>query len=526
MADAFPFLLQLKLGSCKGVTDASCMTLSKLIRLQSLSLGDTSVTSRGLPYIAKLTALVVLSLSGTQISDAALQHVAQLPALEVLVLIDTNITNEGLKFLVNHPRLRPERVHVNRTKVTDEGLEAFKMQLLQNQANVKKGIPPALHDKAADAAIYQPYGDCFSIRGDADFAAARKLNPIVTNVEAQSEFVNNRTLTQMVEAFPLLLRFELGSCKHLTDSGCQSLSKLAKLQCLNLSNAQQISDAATFHIGSLTSLRELDLSLTSVGDSALQQLSQLNSLQVLNLSGNSNITDAGVPPSVANLSSSLRVLHLELTNIGDASMTNIGNLTSLQVLNLKYTNVSDVGMQHLAKLTLLRELYLQDTRIGDDGLMVLVNCSFLNPTNVYTSGTRVTAEGLEAFKQKLRENQVKVREEFEKITAAFESFLLNSKEHAGAFYNGDVSCVKIFEDQLLHRTPFSTVFAALILKKHIVAKRVHFDNRRDSKQQAEAVLKEAHRLMCSIEPEDVNCFGVFIQKPYTYILLEKSDSLL
>jgi len=47
------------------------------------------------------------------------------------------ICDDGLQHLFNMPSLDPEEVDVFQTAVTIEGFEAFKKQLLENQARAK-----------------------------------------------------------------------------------------------------------------------------------------------------------------------------------------------------------------------------------------------------------------------------------------------------------------------------------------------------------------------------------------------------
>jgi serine/threonine protein kinase len=115
-----------------------------------------------------------------------------------------------------------------------------------------------------------------------------------------------------------------------------------------------------------------------------------------------------------------------------------------------------------------------------------------------------------------------VKQEVAKLTAAFES-LTKSDKYAGAFYKGDPSSVIIFEDQLLGSGAFSTVFVASMSGKKIAAKRLNPDPRRDAQQHADATAREAQMLKNSDDPNVVRCYGVLVQKPYTYILLEKCE---
>jgi hypothetical protein len=90
----------------------------------------------------------------------------------------------------------------------------------------------------------------------------------------------------------------------------------------------------------LTNLRGLDLTDSEVTDAGLEHLKELSGLSSLYLSG---------------------------TQISDAGLEHLSELSSLEVLFLVDTQITDAGLEHLRGLTNLRELPLYGTQVTDEG---------------------------------------------------------------------------------------------------------------------------------------------------------------
>lgn len=79
--------------------DDGLIHLSRLSKLEELSLAGTNIVNDGLQHITSLRKLRVLDVSNTPLFDSGLKHIGKLPSLEVLDLTNTRITNDGLKQL-------------------------------------------------------------------------------------------------------------------------------------------------------------------------------------------------------------------------------------------------------------------------------------------------------------------------------------------------------------------------------------------------------------------------------------------
>lgn len=104
---------------------------------------------------------------------------------------------------------------------------------------------------------------------------------------------------------------------------------------------------------------------TNITDAVLAPLKEVTSLVDLNLAG-TKITDAGLT-TVAGLTN-LTHLHLEQTQITDAGLAHLKGLTNLNYLNLYGTPVTDAGLQHLKGLRNLKHLYVWQTKVTGGGV--------------------------------------------------------------------------------------------------------------------------------------------------------------
>ena len=108
----------------------------------------------------------------------------------------------------------------------------------------------------------------------------------------------------------------------------------------------------------------LRLQSTNITDAALAPIKDVTSLIDLNLA-TTKVTDAGL----AHLKTlrHLQRLHLELTGVTDAGLDNLKALTNLTYLNLFGTKVTDVGLEKLKGLKYLRAVYVWQTKVSEAG---------------------------------------------------------------------------------------------------------------------------------------------------------------
>ncbi len=90
----------------KEADDGALVPLTKLARLQSLSLGETQITDAGLQIVGQLFQLTSLDLDYAEISDKGLAYLEGLSGLEQLSLAWTEVTDEGIARLTKMTNLR------------------------------------------------------------------------------------------------------------------------------------------------------------------------------------------------------------------------------------------------------------------------------------------------------------------------------------------------------------------------------------------------------------------------------------
>jgi hypothetical protein len=112
----------------------------------------------------------------------------------------------------------------------------------------------------------------------------------------------------------------------------------------------------------------LRLHSTNVTDAVLAPIKDVTSLVDLNLA-TTKVTDAGL----AHLKSltHLQRLHLELTGITDAGLDQLKGLTNLTYLNFFGTKVTDAGLEKLTGLKYLRGVYVWQTKVTEAGAQKL-----------------------------------------------------------------------------------------------------------------------------------------------------------
>lgn len=139
----------------------------------------------------------------------------------------------------------------------------------------------------------------------------------------------------------------------------------------------------------LTGLKELELSCTTISDQGLKHLAGLCGLTKLSLAS-TKISDAGLV-HLAGMKA-LRELVLDDTRVSDEGMVHLAPLTALTTLSLSFTGISSKGLAKLRGLTALERLRLNCTRIDDQGLSHVQRLASLR--ELWVRGTDVTYPGL------------------------------------------------------------------------------------------------------------------------------------
>lgn len=221
--------------------------------------------------------------------------------------------------------------------------------------------------------------------------------------------ITNTGLLLIAWGLKKLKKLNLRSCWHISDQGIGHLAGLSKetegnlqLEYLGLQDCQRLSDESLKYIAKgLTSLKQINLSFCiSVTDSGLKFLSKMPKLDELNLRACDNISDIGMAGLAEDGSCGIASLDVSFCEkIGDQALLHVSNgLYNLKSLSLSSCQVSDEGLEKLAKMHDLEILNIgQCSKITDKGLQCLAN-ELVNLQSIDLYGcTKITSKGIDVI---------------------------------------------------------------------------------------------------------------------------------
>ena len=135
---------------------------------------------------------------------------------------------------------------------------------------------------------------------------------------------------------------------------------------------------------------------TQVTDAALVHLKELTKLEHLQLD-DTQVTDVGLV-HLKELTDLVN-LWLDRTQVTDAGLVHLKELPNLWFLGLSSTEVTDAGVVHLKELKNLKSLYLRHTQVTDAGLVHLKELTDLGWLEL--DDTQVTDDGVEKLQKAL-----------------------------------------------------------------------------------------------------------------------------
>jgi internalin A len=271
-------LEELNLSTAEFITDAAMAFLRGNRQLTTLNLRGTDVTDTSLAYVAELTHLKSLDISFTQITDVGLEHLASLAQLEELNLGGNKISGAGLHVLKLLPKLRKLSFYgIQRRNagwcwapvVTDLELETISLLTGLEDLNIGYGVA---------------------------LGTARPKDLGAADGEAECRIAGGTRITDLglakLSKLEKLQHLDL-SGSAITPNGLKSLANLRDLRRLSLWNVKGIDDTAAPFLEALPNLTSLDLSNTAVGDETLGRLSKLSGLRRLYV-GETKVTPEGL----------------------------------------------------------------------------------------------------------------------------------------------------------------------------------------------------------------------------------------
>ncbi len=238
------------------ITDSGLECLTRLPRLQVLSLDGTRITDLGMGHLGKLKELRYLSIFAP-VTDVGLRHLEHLEKLEALLLPAGNVTDSGLECLKRLRNLRELLIHG--PGITGAGFEHLK----------------ALSQLEVVDADWTHFDD-EGLQHLKDFSGLRELSLSHTRITGRG-LVHLKMLAQL-ETLNL-------DDTNVDDDSLQHIEGLRRLRSLSL-NETRVTDAGLAHLEALTELRELYLCEAHVTDKAVERLQRALPACKINWDGN------------------------------------------------------------------------------------------------------------------------------------------------------------------------------------------------------------------------------------------------
>jgi len=189
----------------------------------------------------------------------------------------------------------------------------------------------------------------------------------------------------------------------LSEEGLAHLPK-DNLSELYLKNSGAGCDDAVPILLQMPKLKKLRLAMTQFSDAGLHGLRKIKTLEELDISECGLISDAGMN-SVGTMKS-LKKLNLWRVQITDDGVAKLSGLTGLKWLNLDNTQLADSGTAHLSGMKQLEFLHLGSTLITDEGLPSLAGLTSLKDLKITRTG--VTADGAAKLKESLKDTDIQL----------------------------------------------------------------------------------------------------------------------
>jgi hypothetical protein len=385
--------------------DASLAAIAGWARLGELILKGADVGDAGMAHVKGLKELRGLDLANTFVTDAGLEALAGLSELRTLVLDGTDVTGAGLAHLAGLGRL--EKLGLANTKIEDATFD--RVVALTGLRSLDISATPISNEKIADLTKLANLEE-LALGGENQ--AGLYFEPLLNNqaVAPLLELKNLRRLTiaasitnegvaRLAGATGLERLILIGS--KFNDEGVGHLARHPNLKNVFFISPPEsrvtvpIAGEGLAQLKRIEGLKGLGLRDTNVVDADLIHLRDMTSLEFLSLDS-PGVGDAGLE-HVAGLSS-LRVLHLPM-GATDAGLARIAGLTNLRRLRAPLTSISDAGIKHLGGLSRLEALDLYGTPIGAGAVEILKTMKSLRVLHV--GFTEIGEAGLAELRREL-----------------------------------------------------------------------------------------------------------------------------
>ncbi|MCC7292118.1 MAG: hypothetical protein IT449_08680 [Phycisphaerales bacterium] len=188
-----------------------------------------------------------------------------------------------------------------------------------------------------------------------------------------------------------LLELDLRHTK-IGDEGLKLLAPMQRLRVLRLADTEVTNDGMS-SVSRLEAIEMLELP-TQIDRHGLARLAERTKLAELLLRGNQHLAESDALRVLTPLKALAR-LDLSESNVSDAALAPLAELTRLEILDFSKTGLTDEGLRKLAKLRWLTRVNLTGTKVSSSSLPVLAE--FRTLETLLLGGTGVGDEGLEAL---------------------------------------------------------------------------------------------------------------------------------
>jgi internalin A len=290
----------------------------------------------------------------SDVDNASLQGLEEIPSLEILDLEITGV--DDVRSLAGCRALR--ELKLASSPLTDMGIMGLeRIATLEVLDLAHCGHITSVTSLRHCTALRELILDGTSVT-DAGIAG---LECIVTLTKLNLNACDSITSVSSLRHSPSLRQLDMSY--RTVVAGIEGLDEIGTLQCLKAGGRTQL-DASTLR--RCRSLREVDLSGSDVPDAVLAALADLSSLETLNLSFCHEVRDV----SALARSVSLRELDLCSSAVCDTGISGLERIPSLTWLSL-HSCESIANVTNLFRSKSLRRLVLSESSVTDAGLVRL-----------------------------------------------------------------------------------------------------------------------------------------------------------
>lgn len=222
--------------------------------------------------------------------------------------------------------------------------------------------------------------------GSGEFAALKSLRWLENLEFARCSSISDATLKPIIGSTQLR-SLSLTNCTNLALRAPQlkTLSELVHLTSLSLAHCRSVDDRSAKIVGSLSSLRSLNIASTNITGAGLRHLKSLHSLQFLSAGGCFYIKDEGAI-SLGELHS-IDHVDLSLCDLTDRSLATLSKMSKLQNLNISGNQFTNRAVACLSQLKSLRTLYIaQAFTLSSVAFTALTTLTALQLNHSYNAG--------------------------------------------------------------------------------------------------------------------------------------------